>query len=270
MKMVAAAKLRKAQDKIIQMRPYAEKMRVVLQNVSGSVPDGEGSIFSKNKGNDKILLIVITSDRGLCGAFNSNIIKAATNRIYEEYNSQYQSGDVSILPLGKKGFDHFRKRDYRVIDKFTDIFHELTFENVRKVADFVMKSFENDDFTKVELLYNEFKNVATQIIRKESFLPVISNSEGETAAPEVDYIFEPSVEFIIEELIPKSIKIQLYKAILESNASEQGARMTAMEQATENAEELLDELQLTYNRTRQAAITKEISEIVGGAEALSS
>ena len=268
MKMVAAAKLRKAQDRIIQMRPYAEKMSVLLQNVTSSLSDGDGSIFSKNKGVDRILIIIITSDRGLCGAFNSNITKAASNRIHNEYQLQYEAGDVSVLPLGKKGLDYFRKRGYNVIDEFSDVFHDLTTENVFKIANFIMKSFQKDEFTKVELIYNEFKNVATQIIRSGSFLPVELNSEEETSVSETDYIFEPSIEFIVEDLIPKSLKIQLYRGILESNASEQGARMTAMGQATENAGELLDQLRLTYNRTRQAVITKEISEIVGGAEAL--
>ena len=269
MKMVAAAKLRKAQDRIVQMRPYAEKMGVLLQNVTSSLSDGDGSIFSKNKGLDRILIIIITSDRGLCGAFNSNITKAASNRIHNEYQLQYEAGDVSVLPLGKKGLDYFRKRGYNVIDEFSDVFHDLTTENVFKIANFIMKSFQKDEFTKVELIYNEFKNVATQIIRSGSFLPVELNSEEETSVSETDYIFEPSLELIVEDLIPKSLKIQLYRGILESNASEQGARMTAMGQATENAGELLDQLRLTYNRTRQAVITKEISEIVGGAEALS-
>lgn len=271
MKMVAAAKLRRAQDNITQMRPYAHKLSGILKNLS-SITDGENysGKFSEVRAEQNILLIVITSDKGLCGAFNSSIFKATNKRIAEAYKSQFDAGKVSILPIGKKAFEYFTKRNYNVIGDFWDMFTPVSFEKTAEAAQFAMDNFVEGNYDKVEIIYNEFKNVATQILRVEQFLPVVANEESEKADYGVDYIFEPSRDEIVKELIPKSLKIQLFKAVLESNASEHGARMTAMDQATDNAGELLKELKLTYNRTRQAAITTEILEIVAGAEALGS
>ena len=266
MKMVAAAKLRKAQDRIILMRPYAEKLGMVLRNVAaGSARDDNE--FGEVRSESKVLLIAITSDRGLCGAFNSAVLKGTLRLIEEKYKNQQDRGDLTIMPIGKKAVDFFRKRNYQIIEDHSHCIAELTFENARKAAEYTMERFSEEDFDKVELVYNEFKNVATQVQVAEQFLPIAPPEEGELFS-KVNYIYEPSKEFIAIELIPRSLKIQLYKALLESNAGEMGARMTAMDKATENAGELLDELRLTYNRTRQAAITKEILEIVGGAEAL--
>jgi F-type H+-transporting ATPase subunit gamma len=270
MKMVAAAKLRKAQDKILQMRPYSKKLSGIIQNVSSTV-DTESieNIYSENREPKNVLLVVIASDRGLCGAFNSNIFKHTLRVIEEKYSSQFNSGAVTILPIGKRSFEYFSKRNFNVIDEHWNQFHNLAFENVIDVANSVMKGFVEGKFDRVELIYNEFKNVATQILVNEQFLPIVETEPKEDkGVQDMDYIFEPNKEFIFKEIIPKSLKIQFYKALLESNAAEQGARMSAMDQATENAAELLKDLRLTYNRTRQAAITKEILEIVGGAEAL--
>ncbi len=268
MKMVAAAKLRKAQDSILQMRPFAEKLEEILVNVSQGLDSEDGNNFGEIREQEKILIIAITSDRGLCGAFNANVGKRTLSLIETSYKYQFDAGDVQVLTIGKKGRDYFNYRNIPMIENFTNVFTSLSFENVRRVAEFVMDGFLKGDFDKVEIVYNEFKNVATQIIRAEEFLPLKKEgSEGETTTP-IDYIFQPNKEVLVEEIIPKSLKIKLYKAILESNASEQGARMTAMDKATENAGELLKELKISYNRTRQAAITTEILEIVAGAEAL--
>ncbi|QCR24197.1 ATP synthase F1 subunit gamma [Pontibacter sp. SGAir0037] len=271
MKMVAAAKLRRAQDNIIRMRPYAQRLNEILTNLS-SITD-EGSVtnqYSEKREVNRVLIIAVTSDRGLAGAFNSNIIKAATSLINGKYSSQFAAGNVTFLGIGKKGAEAFAKRGYKVISDYSTIFSNLSFDTVRGAAERAMSGFVNREFDEVVLVYNEFKNVATQIVRTEQFLPIVEKPVEENKSSSVipDYAFEPSKEEIIEELIPKSLKIQVYKAVLESNASEHGARMTAMDKATENAGELLKQLKLTYNRTRQAAITKEILEIVGGAEAL--
>ncbi len=265
MKMVAAAKLRKAQDRILQMRPYAQKLAEVLENVSAGLEAGANK-YSLDREENNILIIAISSDRGLCGPFNTNIFKAAVNLIHEKYEAQYKAGDLTVLTIGKKSTEFFKKRKYNVVDDFSDMFHHLSFAKARQAAEFVMQGYREEKFDKVEIVYNEFKNVATQVIRAEQFLP-IKEAEGEQDMNN-DYIFQPSQEVLIDELIPKSLKVQLYKAILESNASEHGARMTAMDKATENADEILRDLRLTYNQTRQAAITKEILEIVAGAEAL--
>lgn len=271
MKMVAAAKLRRAQDRITQMRPYSQKLTKLLQNVSGGV-DAENlnNPYSTQREENNVLLVVVSSDRGLCGGFNNNAFKYARNLIQEKYSSQEKNGTLTILPIGKKSMDFFRKRGYKVNDQFATLMGQLSFNEVREAAEYVMDAFENGEFDKVEIVYNEFKNVAVQEIKAEQFLPIqMSKQEEEGNSNAVDYIFQPSKEFIFSEIIPKTLKIQFYRTLLESNASEQGARMTAMDQATDNASELLKELRLTYNRTRQAAITKEILEIVGGAEALS-
>ncbi len=269
MKMVAASKLRRAQDAILQMRPYVEKLSGILENTIASLEGSHQSEYSVAREVEKTLVVVITSDRGLCGAFNTNAIKSALSLIEEKYQQQETSNNLWILPIGKKAFKYFSKRNYQVIDNFYEIFSDLTFEKAKEAAEYAMLGFINEEFDTVELVYNEFKNVATQVLRTEQFLPIVKEASDEKVDSSTDYIFEPSVEFIVKELIPRTLKVQLYKAILESNASEHGARMTAMGQATENAGDLLKELRLVYNRSRQAAITTEILEIVGGAEALS-
>ncbi|WP_266367666.1 ATP synthase F1 subunit gamma [Tellurirhabdus rosea] len=269
MKMVAAAKLRRAQDNILQMRPYAQKLSEMLGTVSAGAELAGESPYKQVRAAERILIIVVTSDRGLCGAFNTNVVKAASTLIAERYAAQNRKGNVEILALGKKGGEAFQRRGYKVHTQFMDVFTALSFNYVRQAAEFVMGAFQNGQFDTVEVVYNEFKNVATQVLRTEQFLPIVSTPVQTGAkASAVNYIFEPSEEEIITDLIPKTLKIQLYKAVLESNASEHGARMTAMDKATENAGDLLRDLRLVYNRTRQAAITKEILEIVGGAEAL--
>ena len=267
MKMVAAAKLRRAQDRIVQLRPYSEKLAALLANVSsGNTEEGMNN-YSEQREVKRVLIVPITSDRGLCGAFNSNILKAV-RRLAE--SDELQGKAIEILPIGKKSYDNYRKRDYPMVNQYWGVFGNLTFDNVREAAEYAMNSYAEGKYDKVYLVYNEFKNVATQIVQTEQFLPIVEIEQDETVNTGIDYIYEPSKDFIVEELIPKSLKIQFYKAVLESNASEHGARMTAMGKATDNAAELLKELKLTYNRTRQAAITKEILEIVGGAEALAS
>lgn len=270
MKMVAAAKLRKAQDNILRIRPYSEKLNGILTNLTASLEEDIPNPYSVERTPEKILLVAVTSDRGLAGAFNSNIVKAISYKLNNTYARQSAAGNVKVLTIGKKGNDFFRRRNVSILPEYTNIFAQLNFEHVREAAEFVMQSFINGDFDRVEIVYNEFKNVATQIVRSHQFLPLVQEkSENQTVALQnSDYIFEPSKEEIVKELIPKTLKVQFYKALLESFASEHGARMTAMDKATDNAKELLKELRLTYNRTRQAAITKEILEIVGGAEAL--
>lgn len=267
MKMVAAAKLRRAQDSIIQMRPFAEKLGEILENVSQGVDQEEGNPYGVVREEERILIIAVTSDRGLCGAFNSNIGKRVNKLIDDHYTSQFNAGDVTILTIGKKGRDYFVSRGFNVVEDFTESFADLSFENIRKAAEFAMNGFVKGEYDKVDLVYNEFKNVATQVIKAENYLPLVSQN-AETSEVATDYIYQPDKLTLVSEIIPKSIKIQLYKAVLESNAAEHGARMTAMDKATENANELLRDLQIMYNRTRQAAITKEILEIVAGAEAL--
>ncbi|ELR69903.1 ATP synthase gamma chain [Fulvivirga imtechensis AK7] len=268
MKMVAAAKLRRAQDSITQMRPYAQKLNSMLQNLSSQGGDDEQGKFSEVRQVEKVLLIAVTSDKGLCGAFNSNVFKAVNRTIKEKYQRQFSNDNVTILTIGKKARDYFTKRNYKVVTDYWDMFSPVSFEKSTEAAEYAMNSFVDGKYDKVEIIYNEFKNVATQIMRVEQFLPVVPSEEIGSSLFQVDYIFQPSREEIVRDLIPKSLKIQVFKAILDSNAAEHGARMTAMDQATDNAGELLKELRLTYNRTRQAAITKEILEIVAGAEAL--
>ncbi|WP_439480979.1 ATP synthase F1 subunit gamma [Algoriphagus formosus] len=265
MKMVSAAKLRRAQDRIVQMRPYSQKLTAILNNVSASSEGAADIVYAQKREVKKVLIIPITSDKGLCGAFNSNIIKATNAAIRQ----QFEGKEITILPLGKKAFEAFKKTDYTLVDQFYGVFLDLSFDVVREAAEFAMNGFAAGDYDQVTLVYNEFKNVATQIVQTEQFLPMAKEeTEEEATTAETDYILEPSRSYIIEELVPTSLKIQVYKAVLESNASEHGARMTAMDKATENAGELLKELRLMYNRTRQAAITNEILEIVAGANAL--
>jgi F-type H+-transporting ATPase subunit gamma len=269
MKMVAAAKLRRAQDNILQMRPYSQKLSAILQNVSSGTSDDDQNQYGEQRDIEKVLIVAISSDKGLCGAFNSNIFKRVIRLINEKYISQSNSGNVTVMTIGKRSLEYFKKRGYNVVTDYSEMFTGLSFDSARVAAEFAMKGFVSGNFDKVEIVYNEFKNVATQVIRVEQLLPIVPNDMDDNIYDvPTDYIYQPSKEIIVEELIPKSLKIQFYKAVLESNASEHGARMTAMDKATENAGELLKELKLTYNRTRQAAITKEILEIVGGAEAL--
>lgn len=269
MKMVAAAKLRRSQERIQQMRPFAKKLNALLQNLSAAQTDADSdNWYSTVREERKVLIIAVSSDRGLCGSFNSSIFKGVNRLIEEKYSAAFAKGNVTVLPIGKKSSDYFSKRRCSIHGDFTLLFSNLTFENVSRAAEFVMDAYKQAKYDKVELVYNEFKNVATQILRVEQFLPILPPPATEKSAPTVDYIYQPDQEEIISSLIPKSLKVQLYKAVLDSNAAENGARMTAMDKATENAGELLKQLRLTYNRTRQAAITKEILEIVGGAEAL--
>lgn len=268
MKMVAAAKLRRSQDRILQMRPFASKLSQLFQNLSSAQSDGAfDNWFVKVREEKKILIVAISSDRGLCGSFNTNVFKGVLRVINEKYESQYEAGGVTILTIGKKSDDYFTKRKFNVVSNHSAIISNITFENVSVAASYMMESFRTGLYDKVEIVYNEFKNVATQVLRTEQYLPVLLPADN-TNAVATDYIYQPDQAEILAGLIPKSLMVQLFKAVLESNASENGARMTAMDKATENAGELLKELRLTYNRTRQAAITKEILEIVGGAEAL--
>lgn len=271
MKMVAAAKLRKSQERINQMRPFARKLNALLQNLSAAQLDTDSdNWYSSVRAERRILIIAVSSDRGLCGSFNSSVFKGVNRLIDEKYSSQFAKGNVTVLTIGKKSSDYFGKRKCTVVGDFTLLFSSLSFESISRAAEFVMEAYKQGKYDKVELVYNEFKNVATQILRTEQFLPITPPQTESVKTQTVDYIYQPSQEEIITSLIPQSLKVQLYKAVLDSNAAENGARMTAMDKATENAGELLKQLRLTYNRTRQAAITKEILEIVGGAEALKS
>lgn len=267
MKMVSAAKLRKAQDGIVQMRPYAKKLQEVLSNIVSGSDGSAGSNLSIERPIEKVLMIVITSDRGLCGAYNANIIKAAKATIREKYSTQQAKGNVTIWAIGKKGYEHFVKNKFKADATYKDIFLHLSFEAVQACAQAAVKAFENKEFDRVELVYSEFKNAATQRFVVEQFLPIpkVAKKQG---AKNTDFIFEPTKEELIAELMPKILNTQLFKAVLDANASEHGARMTAMDKATENANELLKTLKISYNRARQAAITTELTEIVSGAAAL--
>ncbi|RVU27074.1 ATP synthase F1 subunit gamma [Sandaracinomonas limnophila] len=268
MKMVSAAKLRRATDAIVQMRPYAQKLTEMISTVSSKTEAGKENPFTEAREVKNVLIVSITSDRGLCGAFNANIGKATIALIQEKYEAQNQAGNVTILTLGKKGAEYLGRRGYKIDGTHTEIFSKLNFTNVRSIGEEVLNAFASQQYDVVEVVFNEFKNVATQIIRTEQLLPLAEKDSDASTASSVDYIFEPNEAEIINELIPKSVKLSLFKSLLESNASEHGARMTAMDKATDNAGELLKALKLEYNRSRQAAITKEILEIVGGAEAL--
>jgi F-type H+-transporting ATPase subunit gamma len=268
MKMVSAAKLRRAQDAITQMRPYAKKLQEMLSNIVSN-SDGEvGMALAAERTVEKVLLIVITSDRGLAGAFNTNVIKLSKSTIAERYSEQYKKGNVTIWNIGKKGYEHFFKNGYKATDTYKDIFLNLTFENVQKASQAAMKAFEEKQFDVVEIIYSQFKNAATQKFEAERFLPIPKVEKKEGSNIKADFIYDPSKEELVAELMPKILNTQLYKAVLDSNASEHGARMTAMDKASENANELLRNLKISYNRARQAAITTELTEIVSGAAAL--
>jgi F-type H+-transporting ATPase subunit gamma len=269
MKMVSAAKLRKAQDKIVRLRPYANKLYELLVNLSQSIKDSEvENIYGRVSSPDKVLIVVITSNRGLCGAFNTNVINETRRVISEKYVDQIRNGNLKLLTIGKKGFDYFRKLKVNMLPDQNNLFNDLTFDNVNKVAENIMSSFASLEFDRVELIYNQFKNAAVQNLTNEVFLPVEAVPLGKEKAVPADYIYEPDKEEIIQELIPKSLKIQFYKAVLDSFVAEHGARMTAMHKATDNATSMIRDLTLQYNKARQATITNQILEVVSGAEAL--
>ncbi len=267
MKMVSAAKLRRAQDAITQMRPYAQKLQEMLSNMVSSI-QGDFSIdLATERPIENVLIIVVTSDRGLCGGYNSNLIKMAKHLIAEKYAVQASKGNVRLLPIGKKGYEHFTKNGFKVVDRYWDIFTGLSFDRVQAASKFAMDAFAAKEIDAVDVVYSEFRNAATQVFVAEQFLPVkkVAEISGQKKA---DFIYEPSQEVLIAELMPKILNTQLYKSVLDANASEHGARMTAMDKASDNANELIKSLKITYNRARQAAITTELTEIVSGAAAL--
>ena len=271
MKMVSAAKLRRAQDAVTQLRPYASKLKEILENLNSTLDNNEGGAYGEERPVKKVLLIAISSNRGLCGAFNSNVIKQ-TNRLIKE---DYQGAEINILAIGKRSNEFFKKSGYKMLNdqlnqNTNDLFDNLKFDSVAPIAQLVMNEFIAKSYDRVDLVYNQFKNAAVQILATEQFLPIkpLEIIEGNKTSSNVDYIYEPNQQEIIAELIPKSLKTQFFKALLDSYAAEHGARMTAMHKATDNAKEMLKELKLSYNKARQAAITNEILEIVGGAEAL--
>lgn len=269
MKMVAAARLRKAQNAILTMRPYAAKLQEIMQDVGESLEASAENVFTTNREPNKVLILVITSNRGLCGAFNINVVKRAVELLNDEFSQQYQSGNVDLFCIGKKGADFLKTRQYPVKEIETEIFSKLDFETVTPIAERLMQEYQKGEYDRIVLIYNQFKNAAIQVLQTEQYLPIAANNgETQQKTTKVDYIFEPGKKEILHELIPKTLKIQLYKALLDSLAAENGARMTAMHKATDNATELIKELNLTYNKARQAAITNEILEIVSGAEAL--
>lgn len=278
MKMVSAAKLKRATNAIVQLRPYATKLNDLLANLSASLEDG-ASPYLQEREPVRVLVVVVSSNRGLAGAFNANVIKTANNLIAEKYSGQLKAGNVSIVAIGKKSQEYYQRRKYNVIGNNNDLYLDLNFVNASKITEAIMQGFTNGDYDRVELVYNHFRNAAVQYLVAEQLLPVPKpevkpkeeaqfKTKGAVMESQVDYILEPSQEEIVEQLIPKNIKIQLYRAVLDSNASEHGARMTAMDKATENAGDLLKALKLSYNQARQAAITTELTEIVSGAAAL--
>jgi F-type H+-transporting ATPase subunit gamma len=277
MKMVSAAKLKRATNAIVQLRPYANKLKDLLANLSASLEDG-ASPYLQDREPVRVLVVVVSSNRGLAGAFNANVIKTANNLIAEKYSEQLRAGNVSIVAIGKKSQEYYQRRKYNVIGNNNDLYLDLNFINASKITEGIMQGFINGDYDRVELVYNHFRNAAVQYLIAEQLLPVPKpepkpkeeafKTKDAKIESQVDYILEPSQEEIVEQLIPKNIKIQLYRAVLDSNASEHGARMTAMDKATENAGDLLKALKLSYNQARQAAITTELTEIVSGAAAL--
>ncbi|MBM3439705.1 MAG: ATP synthase F1 subunit gamma [Bacteroidetes bacterium] len=269
MKMVSAAKLRKAQDAIVQMRPYAQKLQDTLSNIVSN-SDGDMSVLKLAAARDvkRVLVLVVTSDRGLCGAYNTNLIKLTRQLIQEQYSKQMEQGNVQIWGIGKKGTEYFQRYGYNTSDRYRDLFLNLRFEQVQEAAAAAMQAFINGDADVVELVYSEFKNAATQRFKVERFLPIPKVEATQQSAKKSDFIFEPGKETLVAELMPKILNTQLYKAVLDAQASEHGARMTAMDKASENAQELLRSLRISYNRARQAAITTELTEIVSGAAAL--
>ncbi len=269
MKMVSAAKLRRAQDAIIMMRPYASKLRDIMENISGTLEGGVGGDLTKARPIQKVLIVAVNSNRGLCGAFNANVIRMVNKLIREDYAAMAKEGNVKVLCIGKKASDFFNKNKNLYAGNHNDLYAKLTFDNVSSVAESIMKEFAAGHYDRVDVVYNQFKNAAVQYVQHEQMLPVAPPAKkGNEKNTVHDYIFEPGKEELVLELLPKSVKIQLFKAVLDSHASEHGARMTAMSKATDNAGDLLRDLRLSYNKARQAAITGEILEIVAGAEAL--
>jgi len=269
MKMVSAAKLRKAQDAIIQMRPYAQKLQEMLSNI---VSNSDGSVSMKlatERPVNKVLIILVTSDRGLCGGYNANLVKMARQLINEQYAAQNSKGNVEVWGIGKKGYEAMLRSGYKANDTYKDTFLQLSFENVQKASAAAMDAFVKGEFDVVELVYSQFRNAATQVFKTERFLPIPKvENQANASKTKADFIFEPGKEELIVELMPKILNTQLFKAVLDANASEHGARMTAMDKASDNANELLRSLRISYNRARQAAITTELTEIVSGAAAL--
>ncbi len=268
MKMVSAAKLRRAQDAIIQMRPYAVKLQEMLSNIVSNTEVESGGSLALERPVEKVLIITITSDRGLCGGYNSNLIKLTRQIIAEKYSVQHAQGKVSIWNIGKKGWESLTKAGYHTDAQFKDLFHQLEFENVQACSEAATLAFLNKDFDVVEIVFSEFKNAATQRVQTERFLPIPKMKKKGESTTKADFLFEPDKEQLVAELMPKILNTQLFKAVLDAHASEHGARMTAMDKATENANELLKSLKISYNRARQAAITTELTEIVSGAAAL--
>jgi F-type H+-transporting ATPase subunit gamma len=269
MKMVSAAKLRKAQDKIVRLRPYAGKLQEILAGVSQSLSDSNiENVFGRTSAPEKILVVVITSNRGLCGAFNANVIKEARRVATEKYPEQFSRGNVKFLTVGKKGYDHFRKGGFSLLPDKNDLLNNLTYDTAEAVAEEIMNRFLTGEFDRIELVYNQFKNAAVQNLTNELFLPVTAVGDQKAGITAVDYIYEPGKEAIVKELIPKSLKVHFYQAVLDSFVAEHGARMTAMHKATDNATTMIREYTLQYNKARQASITNQILEVVSGAEAL--
>lgn len=272
MKMVAASKLRKAQTAVLKLRPYAAKLQEILQNLSGSIEDSSANAFTADRNSEKVLIIAVTSNRGLCGGFNSNVIKMVHTLLETQFGEQYRKNNVTLDCIGRKASEFFTKRGYKVRGTHDDLLENIAFPKVSEYAEGVIKAFLNKEYDTIFIVYNQFKNAAVQKLQVEQFLPIAPPQKvtDPKAKPVVtaDYIFEPDSETILTELIPKTLRIQIYKAVIDSFASEQGARMTAMQQATDNAKEILRELQIMYNKARQASITTEILEIVSGAEAL--
>jgi len=270
MKMVSAAKLRRAQDAIIQMRPYAAKLREIMENISSTLDNSAGGKFAAARPVKKVLIVAINSNRGLCGGFNANIVRTVNRLIREQYATLAKEGNVKVLCIGKKASDFFSKHPNLFAGQHNDVYTHLTFGNASVIAEKLMNEFASGAYDKIEIVYNQFKNAAVQYVQVEQLLPISAPAKKETRQKQLvnDYIFEPDKEELVEQLIPKAIKIQLFKSLLDSNASEHGARMTAMNKATDNATDLLKELRINYNKARQAAITGEILEIVAGAEAL--
>ncbi len=268
MKMVSAAKLRRAQDAILQMRPYAQKLQEMLSNIVSNSTGDMDLKLAEERPVEKVLLIVVTSDRGLCGAYNSSLIKQAVSLAGTTYKAQNEKGNLTMLPIGKKGYEYFVKHDYKVIKDYWEIFTDLNFDSVKAASVYAQEAFLNKEYDKVEIIYSQFKNAATQIFINEPYLPIPKIEQEGEGNKSADFIFEPNKEVLIEELMPKILNTQVFKAVLDAHASEHGARMTAMDKATENADELLRNLKISYNRARQAAITTELTEIVSGAAAL--
>ncbi len=268
MKMVSASKLRRAQEAIVQMRPFAKQLHMILTHLSDAIRDEEDDPYGVERELRKILVVVVTSNRGLCGGFNSSVLKRTKQLLDEEYATLMRQKNVDFYAIGKRGFEFLRKNNFQLIGEKNELFNNLSFDTVMPVAEMIMSDYTLRKYDRVLLVYNQFKNAAVQVLTVEQFLPVVKPEQTDDSNIITDYIFEPSKEYIVKELIPKSLKIQFYKALLDSHAAEHGARMTAMHKATDNARDIIRDLRLTYNKARQSTITNEILEIVSGAEAL--